>query len=765
MEQWSETRIAGSILAAVTLTTVALLPFGWYLGYRSPAAYLLVWITGVTIAHVSLTIAARSFVLTSTPDLLIRVGVIAFAVAVSLGLLLGSLSRITPGYYTGLLIGLSGTCLLAQNRGSVRLQADFLGRLKPATTSWSGGELAHLSVPVVAVAAALLAFVASFAITHASMTLYDSLSYHLYFPARWLQEQRLSIVPTPFSDEAQAYAPANGELLFLLLMLPVHGDLLARLGQLPFWLLGSLTLYALARRLGAERQHAIYPALFFLLSRPVFEQAVGANVDLICAAMFLTSVYLGIAAVERNEATEWMLWGVSVGLYCGTKYVALVYTPVLLLLAVARGFRAKALWAVPGLLAFALPWYARNWLVAGSPIYPASLQIGGMTIASGAFNRAAMFNTVFHTDDVRLFPAIAAHAFGPTLFLFWIPFALLGAVRLLRQGWWPGGFMVLVPVMMVPLYWFGFPVNIDSRFLMPAVGPALLPLAFTFGRKNALVHTAYGLGIVWVLIGVHWAIPANLPWFMRDWLALYGLVRPQFVVAFGLVTAAMALTWSFARRGRWAVSSMALAVCSTAVVVGLGGERWCRPERCEYLDTTSPYIRAGLIDGWRWLAAHTGPSTVAYTGINLPYPLFGDRLENHVVYVNIDGHARWRFHDYDRAYRTGRFTPSSPPLATASGELQPVARRPGPRDDAVRPRYERMEGFRDGWISNLQTLGVTHLFVSMLSAYEIDNEFHNEGGFPVEDEWARSNPGSFHLLYENSQVRIYAVMLPSRAGA
>src|SRR5262249_30616701 len=255
----------------------------------------------------------------------------------------GNLGRITPGLYTGLLIGLSGVCLLVQNRGGVRLQADSLGRLKPATTSLSGGELTRLSV---AVAAALLAFGARFAILHAAMALYDSLSYHLYFPGRWLQEQRLSIIPTPFSDEAQAYAPANGELLFLLLMLPVHGDLLARLGQLPFWLLGALTLYALARRLGAERQHAVYPGLFFLLSRPVFEQAVGANVDLICAAMFLTSLYLGTVAVERNESREWILCGVSVGLYCGTKYVALVYTPVLLLLAVARGFRTKALWAV-----------------------------------------------------------------------------------------------------------------------------------------------------------------------------------------------------------------------------------------------------------------------------------------------------------------------------------------------------------------------------------------------------------------------------------
>src|SRR5262249_53893809 len=170
MEPWSEMRIAGLILSAVTLTTVALLPFGWYLGYRSPAAYLLVWITGATIAHIAFTIAARCFVLTSASDLLIRVAVIAFAIVVSLGLTLGNLGRRTPGLYTGLLIGLSGVCLLVQNRGGVRLQADSLGRLKPATTSLSGGELTRLPV---AVAAALLAFVAGFAIMHASMTLYD----------------------------------------------------------------------------------------------------------------------------------------------------------------------------------------------------------------------------------------------------------------------------------------------------------------------------------------------------------------------------------------------------------------------------------------------------------------------------------------------------------------------------------------------------------------------------------------------------------------
>ena len=39
-----------------------------------------------------------------------------------------------------------------------------------------------------------------------------------------------------------------------------------------------------------------------------------------------------------------------------------------------------------------------------------------------------MFNTVFHTSSLRLLPAILAHAFGPTLFLLWVPLACIGAV-------------------------------------------------------------------------------------------------------------------------------------------------------------------------------------------------------------------------------------------------------------------------------------------------------------------------------------------------
>ena len=721
---------------------------GWLLGYHSVSRYVIFWTLSALALATAWNTVTRVFPAVSRVDAIIRVGVVTFAVVVVAGMLLGSAGRLTIAGCLALQTLMCAASMFAPVRAS--------GLTPPNRPA--------VSVVPVAVCAALLSFGAGFAITHSPLTLYDSVSYHLFFAARWVQDGALSIIPTPFSDIAQAYAPGNGELWFAWLMLPFHGDLAARIGQLPFAILAAATLYALARRLGAPSRHAVYPAAFFLFSRPILEQAIGANVDLICAAMFLTSLYFGVVAVERNDRRDWMLWGVSLGLFWGTKYLALVYTPIFLLLAFSHGPRTRIAWALPGIAVFALPWYLRNWFVAGSPIYPASLTIAGVTLARGAFTRAAMLNTVFHTSDLRLLPVMAAHGMGPSLFFFWIPFALAGTASMIRRGWWPHGFIALVPVLMVPLYWFGFPVNVDARFLMPAIGPAMLPLAFTFRKSrvwNACVEGAYALGLIWIVVGAHAEVPATVPWFMGGWLALNGLVTSTFVAGFVVVTAMMAFAWWLASRSpRWAMPLMASLCAASATVLATGGEHWCRPSRCEYLDTTSPYIRANLVGGWRWVAANVRDSTIAYTGINLPYPLTGEQLTNRVVYVNIDGRPRWRFHDYDRAYRAGRFDPMPPLLATSSGELMPVAQRSGARDDALRPRYERMEGVRDAWVANLKTFGVRHLFIAALSAYEIDYVWHTDGGFPVEDTWARSDPRSFRLEYENPQARVYAVDLP-----
>ena len=132
-----------------------------------------------------------------------------------------------------------------------------------------------------------------------------------------------------------------------------------------------------------------------------------------------------------------------------------------------------------------------------------------------------------------------------------------------------------------------------------------------------------------------------------------------------------------------------------------------------------------------------------------------------MYYVNIDRHRDWRFHDYDRAHRRRRDDDAPiEALAVSSGVLVPLPGPPRWHVDAVRPRFERMAGDRDAWIGNLKALAVDRLFVTALSAYEVDYMSHDGGGFPVEDEWARANPSTFALIYENPQVKVYAVHAP-----
>jgi len=112
-----------------------------------------------------------------------------------------------------------------------------------------------------------------------------------------------------------------------------------------------------------------------------------------------------------------------------------------------------------------------------------------------------------------------------------------------------------------------------------------------------------------------------------------------------------------------------------ALALTLGASRWCLPEACDYLDTTSPFVRQASSHAWHGLTATFRESTIAYTGINLPYPLSGPHLTNRVVYVNIDGHPRWALHDLIGPTR-GALRAVPPLLAMSSGELRPLVQRP-----------------------------------------------------------------------------------------
>ena len=670
-------------------------------------------------------------------------GLLVFGAVVVIGLAFGSLHLITRrAYLAADVLTPVAAWILLRRRAAVSAAVD--GPRMPAIA--------------VGLWVAIVAFAIGMGLSNSPFTAYDAISYHLFFPARWLQAHRVFIVPTPFSDEAQAYQPGNGELWFLWLMVPLHSDALARIGQLPFYLLGAAATYLIALRGTASYAQAAYAPTLFLIAPPIVEQAVGADVDLIAASTFVSAVWLSLVAIDTGRRRDWILWGCAAGLFVGTKYLAVVYAPILVLIAVLRRPRLRMLWSVPGLLVFGAPWYIRNWIVAGSPLYPATLRIAGLTLGHGAYTHATMLQSFMHTTDPRLLAVSLVHAFGTNMFFVLAPPIALAFVACIARGhWWPGTAVFVAVSGVVALCWLAVGDNTDARFLLPAVAltPALVPLAFRASRRlSRPLHAWLIAGIVWVLVGIDRQIDLRLPWFMADWLPLNGVIDPRFVVVFAALAAiATAVCAAMSRRGRLAASAAVLAIVA-GVTMAYGAGRWCSAGLCEYVRVADPHIRLTYLYGVRWLRDHVRNAHVAYAGTNLPYPLSGTDLTNTVSYVNIDNHLSWRFDQYARAFERSEIAVPTPPLAEASGVLMPAR---GP--DAVRPRFERRSGDAEEWKMNLARERIDYLFVTRLDPYEIGYQRHDAQGFPVEDEWAKKDPRAFRTIYSNDDVRIYAVNL------
>jgi len=628
---------------------------------------------------------------------------------------------------------------------------------------------------------------------------WDSLTYHLTSPVEWMKKGTIQIIPTPFGDQAPAYSPANGELFFLWLMLPLGSDLFARVGGLPFYLLSALTIYLITRRVGASAKGALLGTSLFLITPNIMRYAATPEVDLVALFFFLSATYFLILFLEHRNPKTLALTSIAIGLYLGSKYVALAFAPLLILLSIyAIFFQAKKLRRpsfilrdagifLAGLLVFGSFWYLRNLIETGSPTYPMSLGLGGLpagrqgfTLFQGAYPRSVMTNSIFHLQGFKNLFSTNLRAYGGVLALVY-PLALFTLVfhqvlsvtghrsaqpkltGLAEEGQIKKHHLLLLvaPLLLSGVHWWLIPYNAEWRFLFPALALSFISVGFIYskigraapGRKASaragrlfsvavllLVILSIFIGLkrkdLWPLVpewAIYWVLPLALIMAALIYLTQKKVKGLKRFFCWALLAAVVTLgnnlffwTLFFPRHIPPPFRKIHLAKALELFV--FLGQRKMLP--VDLSSTTYGHFYQGWLFVWENLSG----TRLAYAGRNIPYHLYGQKLENEVFYVNIDSHLNWKFHDYDlyERERPDYKVPATP-----------------------KPAYYRRRPGYEAWLANLQALNIDYLFLYTLHPVEKKYMKHDEEDFPLENIWAQGNPEDFDLIFDNPSIRLY----------
>jgi hypothetical protein len=200
----------------------------------------------------------------------------------------------------------------------------------------------------------------------------DAVAYHLLGPTVWLREG----VIRPVLDNSHTAFPQIPETLFAVL-LAVGGN---RAPDFSSWLtLGLLLLISagLGTRMGLSASQGWWGAAIVATMPAVYAGSHNCFVDGLFAAFVLAAARIGF---DAESIKEWAIFGIFCGLAMGTKYTGLLAVPALAMCCALVVFNRDQLKDAIGIrnlcvgltisAVVASPFYLRNWILLGCPIYP-----------------------------------------------------------------------------------------------------------------------------------------------------------------------------------------------------------------------------------------------------------------------------------------------------------------------------------------------------------------------------------------------------------
>ncbi len=365
---------------------------------------------------------------------------------------------------------------------------------------------------------------------------WDTLVYHAFKPAVWVQTGTYEAWNPPGGWSVFRLHPASAEVLTAWGMLPFHSDLLAGVDGF-VWLALGLAVLHLGRQLGLRGARAGTAAVF-VLALPTARLLVGSGyVELTQSLALVLALAFGVRYLRKALPGDLLVSFAMLGVLAGTKITMIAVAgplgAVLACKALIAG-RGRA----PGLVLAAacaaalpyLPWLVRNTQLTGYPLSPVPLRAFGLTLGRGNETVEALQSMVAGQPawdwarEGRFVKAL---------------FALPG-----RANYVGFGALAAAPVLLAPAGGAALARRRPLAVLLFATAGAAF-LGLYFNRQVLHVRTNWTTNSARFLLGfVCAAVPLSLAWCRRDdpWSAAYLRVL-QIAAAFNLVFYAVA-GWS-----------------------------------------------------------------------------------------------------------------------------------------------------------------------------------------------------------------------------
>jgi len=218
---------------------------------------------------------------------------------------------------------------------------------------------------------------------------FDALYYHIAFPSLYLIRHKIDM----FYHAVHSSMPLNVDLLYAM-PLAFAGPGAVKLLHIFFFVGATTWIYSLGRRLFGHRAGIAASALWATIPGVHWIAAEG-GVDMGVAFFDLGAVSLLLKWVfEREDRRTLILSALFLGLALGSKYTALMVGVVCAFGVIGGAYRRRKELGFRGAIAALLlfgaislsvgsPWYVRNWVLRGDPLYPAFSKPG----SDGAYAR------------------------------------------------------------------------------------------------------------------------------------------------------------------------------------------------------------------------------------------------------------------------------------------------------------------------------------------------------------------------------------------